>query len=243
MSLSGHWVTATRLPATGQPACCQIVISVLQRDASRLPGPDWYLMDGRFGVCPDFLFVFRLFFFLFFTPLLSERRFAISLGRRIVKVWRRGALSCSRWSAWVNKELQFVWKTTVRVVWGCYSLLLFVLKPPFNDLSNNPRRFKPVWKTNNLLTREIKPILLLIRWHCSTLNSFFANYSALMTRKILNLNGVGLCKLVKSIPVVIGTCSCICMDLGIPQCKVGSRRAVIDLQRGHSAVQGAVRKL
>lgn len=38
MSLSGHWVTAASRPATGQAACCQILISVASR---RMPAGRW----------------------------------------------------------------------------------------------------------------------------------------------------------------------------------------------------------
>lgn len=40
-------MTATRLPATGQAACCQILIGALQRCASRSPDSDWFPTGRR----------------------------------------------------------------------------------------------------------------------------------------------------------------------------------------------------
>lgn len=128
MSLFGHWVTATRLLATGRPACCQILISVVQRDASRLPGFDWYLMCRRLA---SVLVSFWL--FVFVSPPCDAP--AIFLDEGKVKVWRKGILSCSRWSVCGNKDFHLIWWTTVRLVWEWYHTKC--LEDLFKDQDNN----------------------------------------------------------------------------------------------------------
>lgn len=91
-----YWSQSSR----GMPAGCQALIGI------------WWAEDWRLSWFPFCLFVF-------FCLWCTRRRFAIFLGERKVRVWRRGALSCSRWSVCVNKDLQLMWWTTVGVTWGC----------------------------------------------------------------------------------------------------------------------------